>query len=138
MATHRLVVEPGSQNGRAPNECDLIDDSGHEVLRQRLPSIMGVSMEDRAIRDYRFRKSTQQFLCLFVLLSVSSFADKPWLNKSSDNWDENDVIQILSDSPWVRKEAIRIVPSEERWYRESIFGLFGKEHLYWVRLTWLA
>ena len=87
---------------------------------------------------YRIRQLAIRFLCVFLILSVSLLADKPWLTKSARDWDTEDVEQILSASPWVREEAVRIVPSEGRTYRESFFGLFGKEDLYWVRFTWLA
>jgi hypothetical protein len=75
---------------------------------------------------------------VFLTLGISLLADKPWLTRSASDWDKKDAEQILDASPWVRKEAVRIVSSEDRAYRASHFGLFGKKDLYWVRFTWMA
>lgn len=95
-------------------------------------------MEDRATSLFQFGKQILRFLCVFLLLSVDLSAGKPWLTKPAHDWGEEDVTRLLSDSPWVQNEAIRVVPSVERTYLQSFFGVFGREHLYWVRFTWLA
>lgn len=77
-------------------------------------------------------------LCLILLLSTILLGDRPWLTKPASDWDSKDIEQILSDSPWATKKAVRIMPTEERGYRQSLSGKFGREHLYWVRFTWIA
>ena len=95
-------------------------------------------MEGQSRSCYRAGTLAIRFLCVFLTLGISLLADKPWATRSAPDWDRKDAEQILDDSPWVRKEAVRIVPSEERAYRTSFFGLSGKEDLYWVRFTWMA
>ena len=83
-------------------------------------------------------KLTVCSLCQFLLLVTGLAAKEPWVSKSVDDWIQKDVEEILSDSPWVRREGVRIIPTEERGFHQSLSGLFGEKDLYWVRFIWLA
>jgi hypothetical protein len=62
--------------------------------------------------------SLTQPLVIFAILLTATLLwadDKPWNRKPYQTWDAKDVQQIMTDSPWVSKTAVRRswVPSKE-------------------------
>lgn len=53
-------------------------------------------------------------LAILLTLAVAAWAVDPWKGKPVDQWDENDVNKILSDSPWVRRIQI-----EAKWVKDG-------------------
>lgn len=51
------------------------------------------------------RKSSIVFLTLLAV-ATAAWADDPWKQKSYKDWNENDVRQIMTDSPWAKKVTI--------------------------------
>lgn len=45
-------------------------------------------------------------IAIILAFAVAAWAVDPWKGKPVDQWDQNDITKILTDSPWVKKVQI--------------------------------
>ena len=59
------------------------------------------------LRPRTFSKLLGLFFCLLLGATLLWAGDKPWKAKTYQQWDEKDIQNILTDSPWVRSTPIQ-------------------------------